>query len=322
MLYRSLFAAILLLVPSVLAQEEGDVPLPRPRPEPAVTAPAAPEAAEAAEEAEADVPDASEAAAGDADESSAEATEAEAPPTATTEEGTVIALPRPRPEPEPEPEAADVDEAPPATGDSEDGDAAEGVPDPEPEAPPRIYQSACPAVISGAVIARSLPPIAEGACGEQSPLEVTGVMANGQLVEFSSPATLSCAMATALPEWIAEIDRYAEARENSGVSEVLTGTSYMCRNVNNGSTGNLSFHAFANALDVTGFVLEDGQRMTLPSGWADAGSAEGRLLRFAHSAACARFTTTLGPEANALHEDHLHVDMGCHGGRCLARLCE
>ncbi|MGV3650940.1 MAG: extensin family protein [Devosia sp.] len=315
MLYRSLFAAILLLVPSVLAQEEGDVPLPRPRPEPAVSAPAAPEAAEAAE---ADVPDGSEVegSAGDADESAVEATEAEAPPTATTEEGVVIALPRPRPEPE----AADVDEMPAITEDSED--AAEGVPEPEPEAPPRIYQSACPAVISGAVIARSLPPIAEGACGEQSPLEVTGVMANGQLVEFSSPATLTCAMATALPDWIAEIDRYAEARENSGVSEVLTGTSYMCRNVNNGRTGNLSFHAFANALDVTGFVLEDGQRMTLPSGWADAASAEGRLLRFAHSAACARFTTTLGPEANALHEDHLHVDMGCHGGRCQARLCD
>ena len=30
----------------------------------------------------------------------------------------------------------------------------------------------------------------------------------------------------------------------------------------------------------------------------------------------------LGPEANALHRDHLHLDLGCHGARCVARLCE
>jgi hypothetical protein len=147
-------------------------------------------------------------------------------------------------------------------------------------------------------------------------------MANGRKVALSGPATLTCAMATALPGWVAEIDSYLRAKENTGIETVLVGTSYMCRNVNNASGGNLSFHAFANALDVTGFRLEDGRRVTLPGGWSDPLSMEGRALRFAHDAACARFTTTLGPEANALHRDHLHLDMGCHGSRCTARLCE
>jgi hypothetical protein len=47
-----------------------------------------------------------------------------------------------------------------------------------------------------------------------------------------------------------------------------------------------------------------------------------RIIRFAHDAACTHFTTVLGPEANELHRDHLHIDLGCHGQRCVARLCE
>ena len=88
------------------------------------------------------------------------------------------------------------------------------------------------------------------------------------------------------------------------------------------ATANLSFHAFADALDVVGFKLEDGRFVTVEQGWSDALSSEGRLLRFAHDAACAHFTTVLGPEANALHRDHLHVDLGCHGKTCTARICE
>jgi hypothetical protein len=317
MIIRSAVLVLLLCAGAAIAQETGqqaqgglDIPLPMPRPDPATLS--SPASAPPAEDS-ADPADPESVAAPQADPAG-EVDEAE-----EVEEGAEPLVPLPRPRPEPDSPDGDAD-APAGEPDATGGD--EGEAEPAPEAPPRIYQSACPAVISGAVIAQSLPPIAEGACGEQSPLSVTGVVANGRQIDFTSPATTSCAMATALPEWIAEIDRYAEARENSGIAEVITGTSYMCRNVNNATGGNLSFHAFANALDVTGFVLEDGRRITLPSGWLDAASPEGRLLRFAHSSACARFTTTLGPEANALHRDHLHVDMGCHGGRCTSRLCE
>lgn len=192
----------------------------------------------------------------------------------------------------------------------------------EPVVPPRVYQTACPAVLLGRVEAKALPPISEAQCGMQSPLSVTGVLANGRMVPVSGGVQTDCGVASALPGWIEQIDSYALAKENTRIAEVVVGTSYMCRNVNNGSTGNLSFHAFADALDVVGFKLEDGRFVTVESGWTDALSSEGRLLRFAHDSACAHFTTVLGPEANAEHHDHLHVDLGCHGKTCTARLCE
>lgn len=192
-----------------------------------------------------------------------------------------------------------------------------------PEGPPRIYQTACPAVLLGRVEAEALPPIREnGQCGTQSPLSVTGVLANGRMVPVSGGVQTDCGMASALPEWIGSIDSYLLAKEHTRIAEVMVGTSYMCRNVNNAGEGNLSFHALADALDVAGFKLEDGRTVTVEAGWADALSAEGRLLRFAHDSACTHFTTVLGPESNALHRDHLHVDLGCHGKACTARLCE
>jgi hypothetical protein len=248
-----------------------------------------------------------------------------------------VPLPRPRPEaltepttplPRDRPDPAEAQPQRPASRatPAEPPDPTEHIePDAEPIAapkPPRVYQSACPAVISGEVEAEMLPPIADGQCVAQSPLALNAVLANGRMVPLSGGVTTGCGMATALPGWVAAIDSYLFAKENTRIEEVIVGTSYMCRNVNRASEGNLSFHAFADAVDVVGFRLEDGRTVTVEGGWSNAISPEGRLLRFAHDSACAHFTTTLGPEANALHRDHLHLDLGCHGKACTARLCE
>lgn len=238
-----------------------------------------------------------------------------------------VPLPRQRPEraePRPaepteanEPEPAGEVYGPPKPEDH----VAEPVEPAEPKEP-RIYQTACPAVLLGRVEAEALPPIADGQCTAQSPLSVTGVLANGRMVPVSGGVQTDCGVASALPAWVESVDSYLMSRENTRIAELVVGTSYMCRNVNNGEGGNLSFHAFADALDVVGFKLEDGRFVTVEEGWGDALSPEGRLLRFAHDSACANFTTVLGPEANALHHDHLHLDLGCHGKTCTARLCE
>jgi hypothetical protein len=196
------------------------------------------------------------------------------------------------------------------------------VPEIPPPAPPRIYQAACPALLAGKIEAEMLEPIAEGTCGERSPLSVTGVLVHGRMVPLSGAVTLNCGMASLLPQWAEAIDGYLMSREDTRLSRILVGTSYFCRNRNNATRGDLSEHGFANALDVVGFELEDGRTISLPDGWIDPLSPAGRMLRFAHDSACSLFTTTLGPEANALHRDHLHVDLGCHGQSCAARLCE
>jgi len=187
---------------------------------------------------------------------------------------------------------------------------------------PRVFQVACPSVLQGQVEAKQLPPISDKQCGAQSPLALTGVLTNGRMVPISGAVTTDCGVASAMPEWISDVDSYLKGRENTQIAEVLVGTSYMCRNVNNATAGNLSFHAFADALDVTGFKLEDGRTITVEGDWGDPLSAAGRMLRYAHDAACSQFTTVLGPEANALHHDHFHVDLGCHGKTCTSRLCE
>lgn len=225
-----------------------------------------------------------------------------------------VPLPRPRPEEQSE---SSLEPDAEVTSEPETEVAAE----PEPEEP-RIYQTACPAVLMGQVEAEALPPISEGSCDEQSPLSVTAILVHGRMVPLSSPAVVNCEMASTLPAWAEAIDGYLGAKENTRLSSITAGMSYMCRNRNNAETGDVSEHGFADALDVVGFALEDGRSVTVEGGWADALASEGRLLRFAHDSACSMFTTTLGPEANALHHDHLHLDLGCHGRTCSARLCE
>jgi hypothetical protein len=237
--------------------------------------------------------------------------EPDEPPPAAPEESEPAEPPLPRERPDPEAEPIEP----------EDAETMDEVPA-EPPEPPRIFQTGCPAAMAGEVEAEMMPPIAEGQCTIRSPLSVTALSVNGRRLPLSSPVTVGCEVASALPGWVADVENYFVARENSRIETLLTGTSYMCRKVNNAGEGRLSEHAFGNAVDIVGFALEDGRSVTLPEGWADPLSVEGRALRFAHDAACSRFMTTLGPEANALHRDHLHLDMGCHGDRCEARLCE
>ncbi len=216
---------------------------------------------------------------------------------------------------------------PPAAAESEDGPAAETEEATEADAPAaeaepdRIYQTQCPMVVRGLVEATLLAPIEDEACREQTPWEVTAVKVGGRMVPLSAPATLSCEMAGNLPAWAETMDGYLKSTEDTELAGIVVGTSYLCRDVNGGE-GRLSEHGLANALDVVGFELADGRTVAVEDSWSPAGAAEGRFLRFSHASACSIFSTTLGPEANADHHDHFHIDMGCHGGSCTARLCD
>lgn len=62
-------------------------------------------------------------------------------------------------------------------------------------------------------------------------------------------------------------------------------------------------------------------RLGGPAATADSGGPDSRtfFLRGAHDAACAVFGTVLGPEANAAHRNHFHVDMA---ERKVKSICE
>jgi len=215
--------------------------------------------------------------------------------------------------------ATDAEAETPPTDDAEPMGEEVAAPAAEPA---RVYQGACPAVLQGFVDATMGDPIEEGACGIQSPLVVTAVLSRGRMVPLSSPVTTSCAMASALPGWVAQVDGYASAMLDSALAQINTGPGYMCRLRNNGETGFVSEHGFANALDISGFTLADGRTIAVKTDWLPGNAPQGRMLRLAHDAACGAFTTVLGPEANADHDDHLHLDLGCHGQSCTALICE
>jgi hypothetical protein len=188
---------------------------------------------------------------------------------------------------------------------------------------PRVFETACPAVVLGQVKADTLPPIAQQQCVARSPLSLEAVMVNGHEVAIAGGVTSDCAMASMLPMWLGQVDGYLWSRLNTRLEAITVGTSFMCRDRRTGETNDtLSEHAFADALDITSFTLENGRTVSVASGWMPAESEDGRMLRFTHDAACALFMTTLGPEANALHHDHFHIDMGCHGKDCTFRMCE
>ncbi|MEM7214882.1 MAG: extensin family protein [Pseudomonadota bacterium] len=227
------------------------------------------------------------------------------------------------PVPQPNPKSQEAAQVKEETGEEER--------QPQQQPDTRIYQAACPAVLDGTVIARLLPPLVQDQCGERSPLEVREIAG----IKLTAKAVLNCRMATETAHWIGDLNRAAEEVLATKVSSIATSTSFLCRRRNNAPDGKISEHGFANALDIIGFNFEDGSRVTLIDDWpqpavptegedipATDRTPEYRFLRTVRDKACERFTTVLGPEANALHADHFHFDLGCHGKTCTYKICE
>ena len=86
--------------------------------------------------------------------------------------------------------------------------------------------------------------------------------------------------------------------------------SYACRNVVGSATAGerRSGHALANAIDIGGFVLRDGRRITILADWRSADPATRRFLATIHASACRRFGTVLSPDYNTAHANHLHLE--------------
>ena len=111
-----------------------------------------------------------------------------------------------------------------------------------------------------------LPPIRSGDCGVAAPVVVNSI-GRVEKVSFDPPLVLNCTMVVGLNRWLTESVQPA-AREafSSPVSKII-GSSYACRNVYNLLNGNLSQHAFANAVDLPMFVLADGRKVDVTHGW-------------------------------------------------------
>ena len=152
--------------------------------------------------------------------------------------------------------------------------------------PDRYVEQGCS--ILGTVQLASLP-------SDQSQLSVTNL----------GPVT--CEVSQAFTGWARYgVDRAARQILGSPVHSIETMGSFSCRNV--AGSGRRSAHATGAAIDVSGFVLEDGRRITVQGGWNGGTAKEREFLRVVQQSACKRFDTVLGPDYNSAHEDHFHVE--------------
>lgn len=125
-----------------------------------------------------------------------------------------------------------------------------------------------------------------------------------------APATpaLACPLAAGLALWEWDVVQPAAfALLGSEVVRIDHFGSFACRRVYGRATGSWSQHARARAIDVAGFRLADGRRITVAADWA-GDSPEARFLHRVRDGACRVFGTTLSPDYNAAHRDHLHLD--------------
>lgn len=175
-----------------------------------------------------------------------------------------------------------------------------------------------------AIKAVPLPP-GDPACAVAEPVEVgavsvrVGSQGERRSIALHPPATLSCAMAGSVAEWL-EISVQPLARGFYGqdVSSLRVGGGHECRRRNRTSGGPVSEHATGRALDI--FAIE------LGSAGAQTEIVVGRpgdhdlFVKALRHAACGAFMTALGPGSDAAHSDHLHVDI--QPRRASSRFCQ
>jgi hypothetical protein len=155
-----------------------------------------------------------------------------------------------------------------------------------------------------AIKGRTIPPIAAAmkGCGLADGVEVTSI--DG--VALSVPARIDCRTALSMRAWVTEGLKPAVGRRGGGVEQILVAGSYACRPRNNQRGQQISEHGKGKALDITGFVLKDGEVLTVLRDWGRG--KQGEILAAMHYLACNSFGTVLGPGANRFHQDHFHFD--------------
>jgi hypothetical protein len=123
------------------------------------------------------------------------------------------------------------------------------------------------------------------------------------------PATLACPLVSALDRWVSEgVQPAALHWFGTQVTEIKQIGSYSCREMVGSGTSSMSEHAFGDALDIAGFTLADGRKITVKDGWHGTPEEKG-FLHDVQLYACETFTTVLAPGYNVYHYDHMHVDL-------------
>ena len=137
-----------------------------------------------------------------------------------------------------------------------------------------------------------------------------------QLLDIGIPVTnlraMRCGLAKSFTGWVEHaVVPAAHQMLGSDLVRIESMGTYACRNVvgtKAAYAARRSGHATANAVDISGFVLQDGRRITIQGGWNNPDPNIRAFLRTIRASACRRFGTVLSPDYNAAHYNHLHIE--------------
>lgn len=173
----------------------------------------------------------------------------------------------------------------------------------------------CRALLSDAGLAETpfeQPPPADHQCRFTDGVRIRPE-SDRSIVWTPSGLVTSCPVAAALAIWERDVVQSA-ARRHFGerVVRIDHAGSFSCRRLYGQAQGRFSEHATADAIDVLGFRLADGRRISVLRDWR-GDPAEASFLREVRDGGCDLFATVLSPDYNSAHADHFHFDQADRG---------
>ncbi|MDM0046588.1 extensin family protein [Variovorax dokdonensis] len=167
-------------------------------------------------------------------------------------------------------------------------------------------------------------PVPDRVTGEGCALENAVRLQGTNGAPLNAPVLLSCRVALPLALWERHVLQPAALQHlGTRITRIDHLGGYACRNVVTGRApseggGRRSRHATADALDLAAFSRADrGRAVSLRRDWAEApqgpsqaSTPEAEFLRAIHQGACGLFEGVLGPDYNAVHADHFHLEVG------------
>lgn len=162
----------------------------------------------------------------------------------------------------------------------------------------------CRGVLDRSEIAHDvLEPTGEGACRREDRIRLNSLPLSPR------PPPVTCPASIALLLWERDVlNSSAMEIFGSKIARIEHLGAYSCCRLYGRDTGPWSEHATANAIDIAGFVLENGTRIDVLRDWPGEGE-KARFLRVVRDGACESFATVLSPDYNAAHANHFHLDM-------------
>ena len=170
--------------------------------------------------------------------------------------------------------------------------------------------AACLAALkqSGATFTTVHDYIGSGGCGWAEAVRLTST----SVARLEKPAIVTCPLAASLVLFDRNtLQPLAQEMFGQPVASIAHVGSYACRNIYSEPDAALSRHARAEAIDVIGFRLGNGRDIRLANDW-NRGD-DGQFLHDAERRGCHFFGVILGPDYNAAHRAHFHLESGSWG---------